>query len=96
MKIVKIYNDTGSRHGKRSLSYKKIQIEKGVSKTRGRGRGRGRGRDRNRGRGRGRGLFFFTYFFMSVFLSFNLNSDFLQFASALYRYNFFRCNENKY
>ena len=31
---------------------------------------------------------------MSFFLSFNPNSDFLQFASAVYRYNIFRYKEN--
>ena len=34
-------------------------------------------------------------FFLSFFLSFNPNSDFSQFASAVYRYNIFRCNENE-
>ena len=54
----------------------------GVSKTRGRGRSRGQGQ----GRGRGH---FFIYSLMSFFLSFNPNSDFSQFASAVYRYNIF-------
>ena len=60
------------------------QSTKGVSKTRGRGRSWGQGQ----GRGRGH---FFTYFLMSFFLSFNPNSDFSQFLSAVYRYNIFIC-----
>ena len=37
----------------------------------------------------------FLYFFVSFFLSFYPNSDFSQFASAVYRYNIFRYTENK-
>ena len=43
---------------------------------------------------RGRGHFF-IFFLMSSILSFNPNSDFSKFASAVYHYNIFRYIENK-
>ena len=46
------------------------------------------------GPGPGSGSLFYI-FLMSFFLSFNPNSDFSQFASAVYRYNIFRYTENK-
>ena len=46
------------------------------------------------GSGQGSGLLFYI-FLMSFFLSFNPNSDFSQFASAVYRCNIFRYIENK-
>ena len=47
-----------------------------------------------RSRGRGRGLFFYIYL-SCLFLSFNPNSVFSQFASAVCRYNISRHKENK-
>ena len=47
------------------------------------------------GAGVGVGVSFFIYIFYVIFLSFNPNSDFSQFASAVYRYNIFRCNEKQ-
>ena len=58
------------------------------------GPGPGPGSGQGSGTGSGSGSLFYI-FLMSFFLSFNPNSDFSQFASAVYRYNIFRYTENK-
>ena len=66
-----------------------------VSVKRGVGAGAGAGAGAGVGVGVGVGVSLFLHNFYIIFLSFNPNSDFSQFASAVYRYNIFRCDENK-
>ena len=70
----------------------------GVSVKRGVGARVGAGVGAGVGVGAGAGVSFFIYLFFlhaSFFLSFNPNSDFWQFASAVYRCNISRYKENK-
>ena len=71
-----------------------MKFRKRVSVKRGAGAGAGVEVGVGAGAGVGVGVTFYI-FVMSFFLSFNPNSDFSQFASAVYRYNIFRYKGNK-